>query len=118
MQEPACGYQVGVEMVSDMPEFLIYDTEREDFTIFSDNISHQSKASYFVKGSVEVPTDMSNTQTVTVSTDVKFELEMVADCDMTAFVDWHLKTAEPSQASVLGDSTRIELGSVQDTVSR
>ena len=77
-------------MVSHMPEFLIYDTVRGDFTIFSDNISHQSKASYSVKGLVEVPTDISKTQTVIVSTDVTFELEMVAGCDMTSFVDWHL----------------------------
>ena len=47
-----------------------------------------------------------------------FELEMIAGCDMTAFADWHLKAAAPIQASVLADSTRIELGPVQDTVSR
>ena len=37
---------------------------------------------------------------------------------MTAFVDWQLETAHPTKANVLGDTVLIQLGPVEDTLSR
>lgn len=35
-QELACGYQVNVEMVDILPEFMTYNIDKKDFSVFSD----------------------------------------------------------------------------------
>jgi hypothetical protein len=52
------------------------------------------------------------------STDVQVELEIVAGCDSTFFVDWNLSNEGPTQVNVLGETGTVALGPVEDSVSR
>ena len=57
-------------------------------------------------------------ETSSLSTDVSFTLEIVAGCDSTTFVDWSLQTIDPLEVYVLGESMQVNLGPVEDSVSR
>lgn len=79
-------------MVKTLPSFIVYNKDKKDFTVFTTDISHASKATYTAKATIQVPTDHTMTDNVQVSTELSFELEVVAGCDVTEFVNWPLQS--------------------------
>jgi hypothetical protein len=117
-QEVACGYKETVEILGTLPEFVTFNEETNDFTVYTENIAHAGSLPLAIKASIEVPTDFSMSEMQSLSTEVQFELEVVAGCDSTFFVDWNLSNAEPTQVNVLGENGTVALGPVEDSVSR
>ena len=69
-QNLACGYAVNVEMVDTLPEFITYNTDKKDFSVFSENIAHAGTASYKARASVQVPKDYTKNSFEIVSTEI------------------------------------------------
>ena len=80
-------------MVTKLPSFIVYNEGKKDFTVFTTDISHAGTATYTAKATIQVPTDHTMTDSVEVSTELSFELEVVAGCDVTEFVNWPLQSA-------------------------
>ena len=96
---------------------MMYNEDMRDFTIFSDDISHASISTYTVRGKVEVPTDFTLAESSSKQADIEFQLEMVAGCDMSEFVEWALQEVQTVTVKVLGQTKSLALGPVKDTVS-
>ena len=56
-QDPSCGYDVSVEMITALPSFMVYNADQQDYTVFSTDIKHAGKDSYQARALVNVPTD-------------------------------------------------------------
>jgi hypothetical protein len=117
-QEVACGYKETVEILGTLPEFVTFNEETNDFTVFTEDIAHAGIFPLTVRATIEVPVDHTSAEVNSYSTEVQFELEVVAACDSTFFVDWNLSNEGPTQVNVLGETGTVALGPVEDSVSR
>ena len=54
-QSAACGYKENIQIVTDLPEFVTFNQETNDFTIVSDDITHDGVFDLAVNATIEVP---------------------------------------------------------------
>ena len=117
-QSAACGYSENIKIVTDLPEFMTFNEETNDFTIVSDDITHDGIFALTVIGIIEVPKDYTLEENEVFFTEVNFQIEVVAECDITEFVDWSLDSASNFTINILDEEMVISVGPVEDSVSR
>ena len=50
-----CGYKENIQIVTDLPEFVTFNQETNDFTIVSDDYNHNGIFPITVNATIEVP---------------------------------------------------------------
>lgn len=55
----ACGYVETVQVTSQIPTFMTFNEATNDFTIFTDDVSHAESYSIVTSASIEVPIDFT-----------------------------------------------------------
>ena len=50
-----CGYTENIQIVTDLPEFVTFNEETNDFTIVSDDYNHNGIFPITVNATIEVP---------------------------------------------------------------
>ena len=54
-QLDSCGYTENIQIVTDLPEFVTFNQDTNDFTIVSDDINHNGVFALAVNATIEVP---------------------------------------------------------------
>ena len=79
-QVPACGYPFQIDVI-DLPPFATQGTSANDFTVpFTEQLSLHGLYPVQVIYTVEHPTDHTKTDTVVVTSDFTFEIDMIDPC--------------------------------------